>query len=107
MSQSWHCVDNDILSVLQDVVAIESINPDLPGGKDGELRMMQYIAGFFADIGIPYETHEILPARHNIIATLDGEDPNRVLLFECHMDTVSVDIMTIPPFTPDIRNGLL
>ena len=23
------------------------------------------------------------------------------------MDTVSVDIMTIPPFTPDIRNGLL
>ena len=107
MSRSWHRVDDEILSVLQDVVAIESINPDLPGGKDGELRMMEYISGFFADIGIPYETHEILPARHNIIATLDGEDPNRVLLFECHMDTVSVDIMTIPPFTPDIRNGLL
>jgi acetylornithine deacetylase len=107
MSRSWHRVDDEILSVLQDVVAIESINPDLPGGKDGELGMMEYISGFFADIGIPYETHEILPARHNIIATLDGEDPNRVLLFECHMDTVSVDIMTIPPFTPDIRNGLL
>jgi acetylornithine deacetylase len=107
MSRSWHRVDDEILSVLQDVVAIESINPDLPGGKDGELRMMEYISGFFADIGIPYETHEILPARHNIIATLDGEDPSRVLLFECHMDTVSVDIMTIPPFTPDIRNGLL
>ncbi|MEC7866349.1 MAG: M20 family metallopeptidase [Candidatus Poribacteria bacterium] len=107
MSRSWHRADDEILSVLQDVVAIESINPDLPGGKDGELRMMEYISGFFANIGIPYETHEILPARHNIIATLDGEDPNRVLLFECHMDTVSVDIMTIPPFTPDIRNGLL
>ena len=107
MSRSWHRVDDEILSVLQDVVAIESINPDLPGGKDGELRMMEYISGFFANIGIPYETHEILPARHNIIATLDGEDPSRVLLFECHMDTVSVDIMTIPPFTPDIRNGLL
>ncbi|HIC18333.1 TPA: M20 family peptidase, partial [Candidatus Poribacteria bacterium] len=107
MSRSWHRVDNEILSVLQDVVAIESINPDLPGGKDGELRMVEYIAGFFADIGLPCETHKILPARHNIIATLDGEDPNRVLLFECHMDTVSVDIMTIPPFTPDIRDGLL
>ncbi|HIA64671.1 TPA: M20 family peptidase [Candidatus Poribacteria bacterium] len=107
MSRSWHRVDNEILSVLQDVVAIESINPDLPGGKDGELRMVEYIAGFFADIGLPCETHKILPARHNIIATLDGEDPDRVLLFECHMDTVSVDIMTIPPFTPDIRDGLL
>ena len=107
MSQSWRRADDEVLSVLQDVVAIESINPDLPGGKDGELRMVEYIASFFADIGIPYETHEILPARHNIVATLDGADPNRVLLFECHMDTVSVDIMTIPPFTPDIRNDLL
>ena len=32
MSRSWHRVDDEILSVLQDVVAIESINPDLPGG---------------------------------------------------------------------------
>ena len=107
MSQSWTRSDNNVLATLQDVVAIESINPDLPGGERGEVGMVEYLADFFQSADIPYETHEVLPGRSNIIATLEGENPDRVLLFECHMDTASVGVMTIPPFEPHIRDDLL
>ncbi|MCZ6679855.1 MAG: M20 family metallopeptidase [Candidatus Poribacteria bacterium] len=107
MSQSWTRSDNEVLATLQDVVATESINADLPGGERGEVGMVEYIGNFFEGAGIPYETDEVLPGRSNIIATLEGEDPDRVLLFECHMDTASVSVMTIPPFEPHIRDGLL
>ena len=107
MNQSWSRSGNEVLATLQDVVAIESVNPDLPGGCRGEAGMVEYIAEFFGAIGVPYETHEILPGRSNIVATLEGVNPNRVMLFECHMDTASADIMTIPPFEPHIRDDLL
>ena len=107
MNQSWSRSGNEVLATLQDVVAIESVNPDLPGGCRGEAGMVNYIADFFGAIGIPYETHEVLPGRSNIVATLAGVNPDRVMLFECHMDTASADIMTIPPFEPHIRDDLL
>lgn len=107
MNQSWSRSGNEVLATLQDVVAIESVNPDLPGGCRGEVGMVEYIAEFFGAIGIPYETHEILPGRSNIVATLEGVNSDRVMLFECHMDTASADIMTIPPFEPHIRDDLL
>ena len=107
MSQSWTRSDNEVLASLQDVVAIESINCDLPGGERGEVGMVEYLTDFFREADIPSETHEVLPGRSNIIATLEGENPDSVLLFECHMDTASVGVMTIPPFEPHIRDGLL
>ena len=107
MTQAWTRSDDEVLATLQDVVAIESVNPSLPGGGRGEVEMTAYLSGFFDEIGIPYELNEVLAGRNNIIATLAGEDPERVLLFECHMDTASTEIMTIPPFEPHIRDGLL
>ncbi len=107
MSQSWTRSDNEVLATLQDVVAIESVNVDLPGGGRGEVGMVEYLANFFSAAGIPYQTDEVLPGRSNIIAMLEGQNPDRVLLFECHMDTASVGVMTIPPFEPHIRDGLL
>ena len=107
MSAAWERSDDEVLATLQDVVAIESVNPALPGGQDGEAEMVQYLSRFFTDIGVPCELSEALPGRHNVIATLEGEDRDRVLLFECHMDTASVEVMTIPPFEPHIRDGLM
>ena len=88
-------------------MAIESVNPSLPGGRDGEGGMVKYLSAFFEGIGLPVELTEALPGRHNLVARLEGEDPDRALLFECHMDTASVEVMTIPPFEPHIRDGLM
>ena len=104
---SWRREESEVLGILQDLVSIDSVNPDLPGGSDGEGGMVDYLRRCFADLDIGCELDEVLPGRHNVVATLPGEDRSRTLLFECHMDTASVEIMTIPPFEPHVREGLL
>ena len=107
MNPTWTRSDNEVLATLQDVVALESVNPGLPGGDRGESAMVDYLESFFAELDIPTQRQQVLPGRANILATLEGKDPDRVLLFECHMDTASAQVMTIPPFEPHIRDGLL
>ena len=107
MSQAWVRSDNEILATLQEVVAIDSVNPSLPGGEQGEGGMVEYLGRFCDQADIPWETCEVLDGRSNFIATLEGADADRVVLFECHIDTASAAIMTIPAFEPHIRDGLL
>ena len=107
MTVNWERSEVEVLATLQDVVAIESVNPSLPGGRDGEGSMVEYLSAFFDGLGLPVELSEALPGRHNLVATLEGQDPDRAVLFECHMDTASVEVMTIPPFEPHIRGGLM
>ena len=104
---TWTRSDNEILAPLQDLVAIDSVNPALPGGQQGEGGMVEYLSAFFTALDIPYQLSEVLPGRHNFIARFAGENPERQLLFECHMDTASAEVMTITPFEPHIRDGLL
>ena len=94
-----------ILATLQEAVAIPSVNPDLPGGSDGERGMVEYLTRFFAAAGIACERWEALPGRPNLVATLPGRDPSRAVLFECHMDTATAEGMTIAPFQPALRDG--
>ena len=107
MTGTWNRSEDEVLATLQDVVAIESVNPSLPGGREGEAGMVEYLAAFFEGLGLPVELSEVLPGRRNLVARLEGRDPDRALLFECHMDTASVEVMTIPPFEPHIRDGLM
>ena len=107
MAGTWLRSDDEILATLQDVVAIDSVNPALPGGGSGETGMVEYLGAFFDAADIPYELSEVLPGRSNIIARLEGHDADRAILFECHMDTASIEVMTIPPFEPHIRDGML
>lgn len=99
--------NSPVIATLQDVVAIESVNPDLPGGRDGERGMVDYLSSFFADVGIECQSCEVLKGRHNIMATLPGRDPTRAVLFECHMDTATAEGMTIEPFDPVVKEGKL
>ena len=107
MTQTWNRSEDEVLATLQDVVAIDSVNPSLPGGREGEAGMVEYLSAFFEGLGLPVELSEVLPGRHNLVARLEGEDPDRALLFECHMDTASVEVMSIPAFEPHIRGGLM
>ena len=94
-----------IIATLQEVVAIPSVNPGLPGGTDGERGMADYLTRFFADAGIECEEWDALPGRPNVVATLPGRDPTRAVLFECHMDTATAEGMTIEPFQPAVKDG--
>jgi acetylornithine deacetylase len=45
--------------------------------------------------------------RFNVLARWPGRNSSKCFILEAHMDTVSVEGMTIPPFTPMEQSGLL
>lgn len=95
-----------ILETLSELVAIPSVNLAYEGGVTEEI-VASYVQNFFEARGIGTFRQEVLPGRSNVIALLPGRDTSRRIVLEAHMDTVSVSGMTIPPFTPAIRDGRL
>jgi len=93
-----------VIDTLADLIRIDSVNPEWSG--PGEAAVADYVKDFFAgDRGIKLIEREVLPGRRNVIARLPGQDPGRRIVLEVHMDTVSVNGMTIPPFEPTIEDG--
>lgn len=96
----------NVLTTLAELVAINSVNPSYEGGVP-ETDVALYVERYFAGHGIETFRQEVAPGRFNVIARLAGRRPERRVVLEAHMDTVSVLGMTIPPFEPTVRDGLL
>lgn len=95
-----------VIQTLADLVRINSINSAYDGGP-GEKDVAAYVRTFFETRGIQVWEQEVFPGRNNVIARIPGRNSSRRLVFEAHMDTVSVKGMTIDPFDPVIRDGKL
>ncbi len=95
-----------VLTTLAELVTIKSINPSYEGGVP-EAAVAEYVERYFAAFGIETFRQEVLPGRFNVIARLAGRNPERRIVLEAHMDTVSVAGMSIDPFEPSIRDGKL
>jgi acetylornithine deacetylase len=94
------------ITLLQQLVAIDSVNPSLVPGAAGEGRIADAIAEHMRRIGLDVQMQEAAPGRPNVIAVLEGRAPGRSLMFCGHIDTVGVEGMT-GPFDPQIRDGRL
>lgn len=95
-----------VIQTLADLVRINSVNTSYEGGP-GEAEVGAYVRNFFSQRGIETRVQEVFPGRDNVIARIPGRDSTRRIVFEAHMDTVSVKGMAIPPFDPVIRDGRL
>ena len=94
-----------LLNLLADLISINSINPAFATGAPGEGKIGQYVSDFFKRHKIRCQRHEVLPGRFNVIGQVPGRDPNRCLIFDAHLDTVSVQGMSIDPFEPKIQDN--
>ena len=100
----------DPLPLLQQLVAIPSVNPmgrPVTGPEFLETRLTEFLVGFFRELGVPCETFEVLPGRSNVIARYDSPGARATILMDAHQDTVPVNGMTIPPFQAAVRDGRL
>ncbi len=95
-----------VLKTLADLVRINSINSSYEGGP-GEAEAAAYVRHFFEERGMEVWEQEVFPGRNNVIARVPGRDSSRRIVFEAHMDTVSIKGMTIDPFDPVVRDGKL
>jgi acetylornithine deacetylase len=89
------------------MVRIESINPgpageDVPGPR--EANISAFVLEWLRAQGVPAERREFLPGRANIVATVPGSGPKRLLL-DAHTDTVPIEGMAGDPLSGEIRDG--
>ena len=92
--------------ILQDLVRIPSVNPSLVPGAPGEAAIAAYLCQQMQSLGLQVENREVAPGRHNAIGILRGTGGGRSLLFNGHIDTVSVEGIA-EPYSAEIREGKL
>ena len=93
-----------VIETLRSLVAINSVNSSYDGGP-GEREIATWVRKFFEHRGIVVWEQEVFPDRPNVIARLPGCDSSRRVILEAHMDTVSVQGMSIAPFGPRVEDG--
>jgi acetylornithine deacetylase/succinyl-diaminopimelate desuccinylase-like protein len=98
-----------VVELLQDLVAISSVNPSGNPGTDqtGEMAIAEYVAEFLKRDGAEVVLEEVLPGRPNVLALFPPVETKARLAFAPHLDTVSVAGMSIPPFAAAVRDGRL
>ena len=95
-----------VSDLLSQLVAIDSINPDLVAGGAGEAALASFTAEWFTRAGLEVTLQEVALGRPNVIAIARGTGGGRSLMLNAHLDTVGVAGMQAP-FTPRIEAGKL
>ena len=101
--------DRETLELAQRLVRIDSVNPSLVPGAEGEAALAHFVAGFLENRGLDVELRDALPGRPNVMARIIGKGGNGggpSILLCCHLDTVSVEGMA-EPFSGAIEEGRL
>ncbi len=96
-----------VVSLLQQLVRIPSVNPENAPGTDlvGEEKIALFLSDWLRSIGAEITLEEIRPGRPNLIARFAPRDGRPRILLGPHLDTVGVEGMIIEPFSGEIRDG--
>lgn len=97
---------SDVAELAAQLVAIESINPDIVAGGSGELELARFVAQWCERAGLDTTLTELAAARANVVAVARGSGGGPSLMLNAHLDTVGVAGMT-DPFKPRVENGRL
>jgi acetylornithine deacetylase len=95
-----------VITLLRDLVAIDSVNPTLVPGARGEGDIARRLAGELRACGLAVDITDVAPGRPNVVGVLEGRRSGRSLMLCGHTDTVGVAGMP-RPFEPQIRDGKL
>lgn len=82
--------------LLQKLVQINSVNPDLAHDGPGEKEIAAFIKQKLEELEIPVEMDEIAPGRFNVIGRIKGTGGGSSLMLNAHTDTVGVEGMEEP-----------
>ena len=87
---------SDVTELLSQLVAIDSVNPDLVAGGAGEGELARFVAGWLERAGLEVVLQETAPGRPNVIAAVKGTGGGRALMLNAHLDTVGYAGMNCP-----------
>src|SRR5207302_11087464 len=96
----------DHVTLLSQLVAIDSVNPELVAGAAGEEQIARFVAAWLREAGLEVVVEVAAPGRPNVIGTVRGRGGGHSLIINAHMDTVGTGAMA-EPFVPRIEAGRL
>jgi acetylornithine deacetylase len=86
----------EVTTLVGQLVAIDSINPDLVPGGAGEQEIAHFVARWLDQAGVEVTLDESAPGRPSVVGVVRGTGEGRSLLLNAHMDTVGVAGMERP-----------
>ena len=93
-------------TLLEQLVAVESVNPTLVPGGAGEADIGRFVAGWLERNGVEAAYEELAPSRANVVGRVRGTGGGRSLMLNAHMDTVGLGGPD-GALTPRIEQGRL
>ena len=91
--------------LLRAMVGIDTVNGRTSGRTAAERELAVYLESLAGTFGFSTRRLPIRDDSFNLILTHEIDAAAPWLLFESHMDTVTVEGMTIDPFAGEIRDG--
>ena len=67
----------DVVRLLSDLVATNSVNPSLVPGAPGEQAVAELAAHVMRSAGLDVELQPVAPGRPNAVGVLEGREPAR------------------------------
>jgi acetylornithine deacetylase len=95
---------DDVQKLVCELVAIESVNPDLVASGSGEARIAGFVASWLEGHGLSVEIVEPVPGRQSVIGVVRGARGGTSLMLNAHLDTVGAGGMS-DPFVPVVKDG--
>lgn len=92
-------------SLLQSMVGFDTVNSAISGKPDAERALALYMEGQAQAMGLDARRLPVTGEGFNLLVTRQVDRKAPWLLFESHLDTVSVDGMTVDPFEGRIADG--
>lgn len=96
----------DVVALLADLVAIDSVNPALVPGAAGEAEIAGYVAEWMRERGLEVTVVDEPAGRPSVVGVARGSGGGRSLMLNGHIDTVGVAGME-RPHEPQVRDGRL
>ncbi|HPI97797.1 MAG TPA: M20/M25/M40 family metallo-hydrolase, partial [Synergistales bacterium] len=93
------------LQDLQDLIRINSVNPELETGAPGERDISNFLASALGELGMEVKISDLGNNRVNVTGILRGAGGGKTLLLNGHSDTVDTLNMEIDPFDPVVSEG--
>src|SRR5579864_593877 len=95
---------DELQDLISDLVAIESVNPDLVPTGSGEGRIAAFVASWLRSAGLEVSVVEPAPGRPSVVGIARGSGGGRSLMLNAHVDTVGAGGM-VDAFSPVVRDG--
>src|SRR5579872_5235485 len=98
---------SDVVDLLARLVAINSVNPDLVPGAAGEATIAAFCAHWLTERGFEVHRLEARAGRPSIVGIARGSGGGHSLMFNGHIDTVTLAGYDGDPLTPVRRDRKL